>query len=442
MDTNEQRQESQQNRREERHKRRQRSQIIAYTVVGIMILVLAAGIAFAVSKITGMSRDQQEQQNKLDDIIASEETITAPTTEPVETVPELTNEQKLDKIIDEAIIQNMPLEDKVAGLFITTPESITGVSAAVQAGDGTKDALSKYPVGGIVYAAKNIQSADQLKQMIDNTKLYTSYPMFIAIDGEGSGTDAVAAAGLGTKTDSPETIGASGDANNAYTAGNTVGSYLAELGFNLDFAPAADLKVVDGNAAGSSSYGTDAATVASFVTGMQTGLQEQKVTAAIGHFPGIGSTTQSTKNGMASTDRSAEDFRANEFAVFQSCIDSGETKMITVSNMAASSLTGDNTPCSLSGAVVTDILRNELNFRGVIVSGAMNQAAITNYYGADEAAVLALRAGCDMIYAPENFETAYNGVLEAVQNGTISEERVNDSLRRIYRIKYADKIEQ
>ena len=441
MDTNEQRQESQQNRREERHKRRQRSQIIAYTVVGIMILVLAAGIVFAVSKITGMNHDRQEQQNKLDDIIASEETITAPT-EPVETVPELTNEQKLDKIIDEAIIQNMPLEDKVAGLFITTPESITGVSAAVQAGDGTKDALSKYPVGGIVYAAKNIQSADQLKQMIDNTKLYTSYPLFIAIDGEGSGTDAVAAAGLGTKTDSPETIGTSGDANNAYTAGTTVGSYLAELGFNLDFAPAADLKVVDGNAAGSSSYGTDAATVASFVTGMQTGLQEQKVTAAIGHFPGIGSTTQSTKNGMASTDRSAEDFRANEFAVFQSCIDSGETKMITVSNMAAPSLTGDNTPCSLSGAVVTDILRNELNFRGVIVSGAMNQTAITNYYGADEAAVLALRAGCDMIYAPENFETAYNGVLEAVQNGTISEERVNDSLRRIYRIKYADKIEQ
>lgn len=180
MDTNEQRQESQQNRREERHKRRQRSQIIAYTVVGIMILVLAAGIAFAVSKITGMNHDRQEQQNRLDDIIASEETITAPT-EPVETVPELTNEQKLDKIIDEAIIQNMPLEDKVAGLFITTPESITGVSAAVQAGDGTKDALSKYPVGGIVYAAKNIQSADQLKQMIDNTKLYTSYPLFIAM---------------------------------------------------------------------------------------------------------------------------------------------------------------------------------------------------------------------------------------------------------------------
>ncbi len=438
MDTNEQ---NQQDKREIRRKRRQKNQIAAYTVVAILIVILAVGIALAVSKITSMSRNNEEQQNKLDEMFSSEETITVPT-ETQETVVELTDEQKLDTIIDEAIIQNMPIEDKVAGLFITTPESITGVSTAVQAGDGTKDALSKYPVGGIVYAAKNIQSADQLKQMIDNTKLYTSYPLFIAIDGEGSGTDAVAAAGLGTKVDSPQNIGASGDPNNAYTAGATVGTYLAELGFNLDFAPSADLSVVDGNAAGSSSYGSDATAVASYVTNMQTALQEQKVTASIGHFPGIGSMTQSTKDGMASTDRGADDFRAGEFTVFQSCIDSGVTKMISISNMAAPSLTGDNTPCSLSSAVVTDILRNELNFRGVIVSGAMNEAAITNYYGADEAAVLALRAGCDMIYAPENFETAYNGVLEAVQNGTISEDRINDSLRRIYRIKYADKIEQ
>lgn len=438
MDTNEQ---NQQDKREIRRKRRQKNQTVAYAVVAILILLMAAGIAFAVSKITGMSRDHEEQQNMLDEMLSAEETITAPT-EATEPVAELTDEQKLDTIIDEAIIQNMPLEDKVAGLFITTPESITGVSAAVQAGDGTKDALSKYPVGGIVYAAKNIQSADQLKQMIDNTKLYTSYPLFIAIDGEGSGTDVVAAAGLGTKVDTPENIGATGDTGNAYTAGTTVGMYLAELGFNLDFAPSADLKVVDGNAAGSSSYGSEADTVASFVSYMQAGLQEQKVTSCVGHFPGIGSTTQSTKDGMASTDRSAEDFRSNEFAAFQTCIDNGVTKMISVSNMAAPSLTGDNTPCSLSGAVVTDILRNELNFHGVIVSGAMNQAAITNYYGADQAAVMALRAGCDMIYAPENFETAYNGVLEAVQNGTISEDRINDSLRRIYRIKYADKIEQ
>ena len=438
METNSQ---NQQDKREERRRRRKRSQMIAYSVVGILIVILAAGIALAVSALTSRSNSQSAQQSKVDEMLSEEETLTVPTEEPVETAPELTDEQKLDKIIDEAIIQSMPLEDKVAGLFLVTPESITGVSAAVQAGDGTKDALSKYPVGGIVYGTKNIQSAEQLKEMIDNTKLYTSYPLFIAVDGEGMTASPVATAGLGTKVDTPQAIGATGDTNNAYQAGTTVGSYLAELGFNLDFTSIADLSVVEGNAAGSDSYGSDAATVVSFASYMQAGLQEQKVTAAVGHFPGLGSTTQSTADGLASTDRTAEDLRANEFAAFQGCIDNGVTKMISVSHMAAPALTGDNTPCSLSSEVVTNVLRNELNFRGVIITDAMNQKAITEYYGADEAAVRALRAGCDMIYAPENFETAYNGVLEAVQNGTISEDRINDSLRRIYRIKYADRLE-
>ena len=91
----------------------------------------------------------------------------------------------------------------------------------------------------------------------------------------------------------------------------------------------------------------------------------------------------------------------------------------------------------MSEAVVTGILREELGFKGVIISDEMNSKAISEYYAADEAAIKALKAGCDMILMPEDFEKAYQGVLDAVQNGTISEERVNDSLRRIYRIKYA-----
>jgi len=243
--------------------------------------------------------------------------------------------------------------------------------------------------------------------------------------------------------DTPQSIGATGDTNNAYLAGTTVGTYLAELGFNLDFAPSADLSVVDGNAAGSSSYGSEADNVAilcRIYAGRITGAEGDRMYRTVPWY--TAAVPRARRTAWHLQTESAEDFRANEFVVFQTCIDNGMTKMIRISNMASSSLTGDNTPCTFSSAVVTDILRNELNFRGVIVSGAMNEAAISNYYGADEAAVLALRAGCDMIYAPENFETAYNGVLEAVQNGTISEERINDSLRRIYRIKYADKLEQ
>ena len=87
-------------------------------------------------------------------------------------------------------------------------------------------------------------------------------------------------------------------------------------------------------------------------------------------------------------------------------------------------------------------MREELGFDGVVITDAMNMKAISEYYGAEEAAIMALKAGCDMLLMPEDFEKAYNGVLQAVRDGVISEERVNDSLRRIYRIKEADKIQE
>lgn len=430
---------SQEEKRELRRKRRQRNQIAAYLTIIFLIIVVAVGIVFGVRALTaGNSEKVEEQQNKVEEAIGTEETIVVP--EPTEQVVELTPEQKLDEIVN-AGIEVMPLEDKVAGLFIVTPESITGVSTAVQAGEGTQKALSTYAVGGIVYFGKNMQSEEQLKGMIDNTQLYTKYPLFIAVDEEGGSVSRVAEAGIGTKVDSAQAIGQTGDANNAYTAGSTIGGYLTGLGFNLDFAPVADLANAEGSVMEKRAYGSDAAAVSTFVTSMMQGLEEQKVTSCVKHFPGIGSTTADTHDGLATTDRSAEDFRANEFVVFQNAIDAS-ANMIMVGHMSAPALAGDNTPSSLSSAVVTDILRNELNFRGVIITDAMNMAAISNYYGADEAAIMALKAGCDMILMPEDFEKAYNGVLEAVRNGTISEERINDSLRRIYRIKYADKIEQ
>ncbi len=425
-------------RREQRRKRRKRNQMAAYITVIALIAVMAVGIVLGVQALTARSqKTEQEKQDKLDEMLATEETIVVP--EPSETVVELTDEQKLDDIV-EAGISVMPLEDKVAGLFIVTPESITGVNTAVKAGDGTREALNKYSVGGIVYFTKNMQSAEQFKEMIDNTKLYTNYPLFIAVDEEGGSVSRVAEAGLAEKTQTAQAIGQGGDPNGAYAAGVTIGEYLSGLGFNLDFAPVADLNNVENSVIGDRSYGSDPAVVPDYVNSMVTGLKEQGVTACLKHFPGIGSTTQDTHEGLASTDRSAEDFKANELAVFQSGLDAG-ADMIMVGHISAPSLAGDNTPCSLSEAVVTDLLRKEMNFKGVIITDAMNMSAISQYYGADQAAVLALRAGCDMILMPEDFEKAYNGVLQAVEDGTISEERINDSLRRIYRIKYADKIQ-
>lgn len=429
-----------QNKREERRKRRHKSQQVAYITAGVVFVLVAIGIAVGVAHLTQSSREKKaEQQGKLEAILGTEEDLQEPN-EPAAPVVELTDEQKLDEIVN-AGIEVMPLEDKVAGLFIVTPEAITKVSTAVQAGDGTRDALARYAVGGIVYFKKNIQSKDQITQMIENTQMYAKYPLFIAVDEEGGNVSRVADAGLGTKVDPAQTIGQTGDANNAYQAGATIGTYLSEIGFNLDFAPVADINNVEGSALGNRSYGTDAEAVIPYVNSMMQGLQDQKVTACLKHFPGIGSSTQDTHDGMAMTERTENEFKKNEFAVFESGIENG-AQMIMVGHLSAPALTGDNTPCSMSSKVVTDILREDMDYDGVIISDALNMSAITEYLNSEQAAVMALRAGCDMLLMPEDFEQAYNGVLKAVQDGTISEERINDSLRRIYRIKYADKITQ
>ncbi len=451
------RNELQRKKREERKKRRFRNQMISYMVTAILILAMAAGIVFGADRLLGGKEEngqnrqdasqepsreslpdgQQEKQDIIDDLLADEEEI-AVTPEPTPEVTEPTPEERLDEIIN-ANIEAMTLEDKVAGLFVVTPESITGASAVIQAGEGTRDALARYAVGGLIYFAQNIKSEEQLKEMLANTKQYAKYPVFLAVDEEGGTVARVASAGIGPIVEPAGDIGATGDTGNAYNAGAAIGGALADLGFNLDFAPVADLANVEGSIMEGRAYGTDAGTAAGFVAAMVKGLQEQKVSACLKHFPGIGSSAQDTHNGMASSDRTEEQFRAEELAVFRAGIDAG-AQVIMVGHMSAPALTGDNEPCIFSRRLLTDILREEMDYDGVIITDALNMSAVSDYYGADEAAIMAVLAGCDMLLMPEDFEKAYNGILQAVADGNISVERIDDSLRRIYRIKYADMI--
>ena len=443
-------QQIQEEKRDARKKRRIRNQILAYVVVILLILAAAVGTVMAVKQITNLARQKEEDEKKesqamIDNLLSNGDELQTPTPKPEQTsepVVELTQEQKLDEIVN-AVIEVMPIEDKVAGLFIVTPEAITGVTKAIKAGDSTKDALMKYPVGGLIYFAQNMQSENQLKEMLYNTVLLARTPLFIAVDEEGGSVSRLANTGLAEKVDSAGDIGKSGDPNNAYQAGVTIGSALSSFGFNLDLAPVADISSVENSYMGNRTYGSDAQTASPYVVSMIRGLKEQNISACLKHFPGNGATTQDPHTGIASSDRTAEEFRAEEFAVFQAGIDAG-VDMIMISHMEAPALTVGSTepyvPCSLSKAVVTDILRNELGFDGVIITDALNMGAISDYYSSEEAAIYALQAGCDMLLMPENFEEAYNGVLEAVKNGTISEERIDDALRRIYRIKYADRL--
>ena len=442
-------------KREARRRRRIRNQILAYSTVIIFIIALAAGVVFTVNLLSKGSAggnvnkptqessevtDSQTEESSVASLDESQGSESPESSEPEETGPvELTYEQKLDQVVN-AAIEVMPLEDKVAGLFVISPELLTGVTQVTRAGDITKSALAKYAVGGLLYNSKNIKNKTSFMEMLDNTVLYSKYPIFLAVEEEGGKTTQIANQNIGSKTDSAKTIGETGDSQKAYLTGITIGNYLSELGINMNLAPVADLANVENSLMSDRSFGADAEKVSKFVTSEIKAFRELGILPCVKHFPGMGSVTTDTSKGIAVSDRTEADFWANEFVLFQSLIDE-KVPMIMVSNMAAPSLVGDNTPCTLSEKVVTGILRGELGYDGLVITDALNEKAIADYHSSAEAAILALRAGCDMILCPENFEEAYNGVLAAVQDGTISQERIDDALRRIYRIKFADRVE-
>lgn len=427
-------------RREYRHKRRVRNQIISYVTVAILLAGIAVGGYLGASKAMTAMNDKkhaQELKEQLEELAEVEEEP-AVVEAPVETEPPVEEKSYLDEIVD-ACIAEMPIEDKVAGLFIITPEALTGTDTAIKAGDATKEMLNQHAVGGLIYFTKNIKSSEQLTEMLQNTRSWSKYPIFLGIDEEGGTVSRVAEAGLAENVGDMGTIGTSGDASLASSAGATIGSYLAGFGFDLDFAPVADVIIEGNEIIGNRSFGTDTNMVADMVGAYVDGLQSTGVNACIKHFPGLGDTVEDTHGGMATSEKTLEDFTAIDFPVYQKGIEVG-ANFVMASHLSVPNVVGDNTPTSLSEKMITEILRGQLGYQGIVVTDAMNMTAITDYYTADEAAIKALQAGADMILMPEDFETAYNGVLEAVNNGTLSEERINESLQRIYRVKYKDKV--
>ena len=439
--------------REYRRKRRIRSQIISYSVMAVVLIAVIAGCAVGIRAAAGMIREKREAKEA--SIQAAEESARAEesaqaqsaveellgmeSTE-AETAVEYTPEDALNEMVEESVA-GMTLEQKVAGLFFVTPEQLTGVGQAVQAGEGTQEALATWPVGGLVYFKQNIQSEEQLREMLANTASYSTFPIFLGVDEEGGRVARVADA-LGLENVGPMAdIGSTGVAQAAYTAHQTIGTYLASYGFNVDFAPVADVLTNEDNAViGDRAFSGDPQTVADMVAGAVEGLQSAGVSACLKHFPGHGDTAGDSHTGAAETDRTKEEMDAAEFLPFRSGIETG-ADMVMVGHISAPSLTdGEKIPASLSEEIITGILREELGYDGIVITDAMNMAAVTDYYEADVAAIMALKAGADMILMPEDFQQAYEGVLQAVQDGTISQERVDDSLKRIYRVKLRDKI--
>ena len=187
---------------------------------------------------------------------------------------------------------------------------------------------------------------------------------------------------------------------------------------------------------GDRSFGTDAACVSNMMLEVADGLLDNGVIPCVKHFPGHGSTAGDTHQGLAYTDKTLEELMSCELVPFQTAVDNG-LPMIMVSHISVPSVTGDDTPASLSHFLVTELLREQMGFDGIVITDGMGMGAIEDNYESGEAAVLAVQAGCDMLLITADFPEAYQAVLDAVEDGRISEQQIDASVKRILRIKYS-----
>lgn len=368
------------------------------------------------------------------------------TTEPVETVPvtilppatayvgELPTEAPETSSIVQEVLASMTLEEQVWQMFMVTPEQLTGVDCATIAGEMTKSALAQYPVGGIIYFSQNLEDVEQTRALLSGTQAFAmendGIGLFLAVDEEG-GTVARAADRLGTtKFEDMAVYGSRNDAEEAYQIGQTIGNDIGALGFNVDFAPVADVDLCDGNELGGRIFSDDPQIVANMVSGVVKGLQDAGVSATLKHFPGLGAEDGNSHTDMhVRIDRTADELRQAEFIPFEAGIDAG-TDFVMVGHQIMS-CAGDDLPSDLSPVIVTEYLREELGFDGIAITDSHVMNTISENYSSGEAAILAIQAGMDMILMPADAEEAVEAVCAAVESGRIPQERIEESVMRI-----------
>ena len=350
-----------------------------------------------------------------------------------------------DKVEEQLV--KMTLREKVGQMFYVRMETLDTTihwntyadlqeNPLLEVNQTMRDVNANYPIGGLILYAWNIDDEAQLAKLIPQIRALNGHPL-LCIDEEGGRVSRLANNPNFNvkKYESMAAIGATGDPNNAYECGNTIGTYLKHYGFDIDFAPVADVNTNPENIIiGPRAFSDDPAVAAPMVTNYLQGLKDAGVTGCIKHFPGHGDTKVDTHFGYASTQKTWAEMQDCEMVTFKAGIAWG-CQLVMTAHIGAPKVTGSDVPSTMSPIILQDKLRGELGYQNIIITDGMEMGAITQQYTSAEAAVGSIQAGVDIVLGPKNLVEAFDAVMAAVEKGTITEERINQSVRRILKLK-------
>lgn len=339
----------------------------------------------------------------------------------------------------------MTVREKIGQMIAVVPENFDftltqeqidqgRIPSSVRLSAAMKENFLKYPAGTIILFGKNLDTPEQTEKLMDDFKSLSKIPLMVSVDEEGGRVARIAKNENFEVENLPPALETESK-KKAFKNSFYIGTYLSEYGFTADFAPVADIWTNEANTViGNRAFSREPMTAAKMVKASIKGFHKAKILTSIKHFPGHGDTTADSHTGNAVSLKTWEELQACEMIPFKAGIDAG-TDMVMIAHIRTPNAKTEDLPATLSKTWITDRLRGELGFNGVVITDAMGMKAVSNYFESTESALMAIKAGCDIILMPHNYAKTFDYLVDCVEKETIPIERINESVERILKMK-------
>ena len=328
-------------------------------------------------------------------------------------------------------LSEMTIEEKIGQMLIVSDTTTT-------LDEDLLNNLNTVKPGGFILFSDNIKSYEQTKKLIEDINSTSDIPMFISIDQEGGRVLRIKKLSDAKVTNIPSMyhLGLTKDTKLSYEVGKVVGEELRVFGINMNFAPVLDIYSNKENTViGDRSFGTTSDLVSKMALSFAEGQESTGIISVYKHFPGHGNTSEDSHYTLPVITKTKEELMNLELKPFIEAIKSG-ADVIMIGHLAVPSITRDNTPASLSKEIITDLLKTELGYDGLVITDALNMDALTNEYTEEEIYINAINAGVDILLMPDFDNETIEIITNAIANGTIAIEEIDNSVEKILELKY------
>lgn len=327
-------------------------------------------------------------------------------------------------------VSNMSLKEKIGQMIMIDFKGIKEMNVDLE------KVLKEYSPGGFILFWSNIENYNQTQKFLSEIKSSGDIPLAISTDQEGGrvqrlaeevGFDDIPPMGVVGKTMNEEEV---------FNLGKKIGAELKSIGVDMDMAPVLDVYSNPENTViGDRAFGTDSETVSKLSTALSNGLKDENIIAVGKHFPGHGDTFKDSHVDLPIVQKDLQELKKLELVSFINAIKNKIPGMM-MGHLAVPKITGDNSPASLSGIMVNDILRKDLGYDGLVLTDSLRMKALTKYFTEEDIYLRCVNAGNDIMLMPTNVNVAFDTIYNAVNEGTISEERIDASVIRILSTKF------